>query len=143
MAALPLPDLRPPPKRTHTDTWPSLHAPRLLVVEDDVQLMPLLGRALHWVDPDVVLDWATDVGQARSAIVENEYRAILADFMLADSDSGLSIYADCRALQPEARFAMMSALPISLPVVAVGLLYKPFDLGRVCDFLRRLLDPSD
>ena len=110
-----------------------------LYSEDDVQLMPLLGRALHWVDPDVVLDWATDVGQARSAIVENEYRAILADFMLADSDSGLSIYADCRALQPEARFAMMSALPISLPVDAVGERMVDRGHGR---YAKRVVEPK-
>ena len=63
--------------------------------------------------------------------------------MLADSESGFSIYSDARELQPDAQFAMMSALPIGIPVDAYGLLKKPFDVAECRLFLDGLLDHAD
>ncbi len=120
-----------------------IRSTRLLVIEDDTSMIPLVSRALTYLDPDIVLDWATNADDARSALTDGQYDAILSDFMLADSDSGFSIYSDCRTLQPNARFAMMSALPISLPDGAYGLLAKPFDVNECRNFIEGLLGDMD
>lgn len=137
----PLPDLMPPPKKK--PVLPRIHSKRILVIEDDHFMLPLISRALAHLDPDIVLDWATNAEDARSALASGRYTAVLADFMLEDSDSGFSLFGDCRELQPSARFAMMSALPISLPEGAFGLLRKPFNVEECGDFLDRLLSDAD
>lgn len=134
----PLPFLTPPPKTL--DLCPKIRSTRILVVEDDHGMMPLLSRALANLDPDIVLDWATNAEDARAAMRDGHYDAILADFMLADSDTGYSLYADSRELQPMAPFAMMTALPIAPPDGAWGLLSKPFDVTQCQAFLAELLD---
>ncbi|MCR9095486.1 MAG: hypothetical protein NXI30_14795 [bacterium] len=134
----PLEDLRPPPKTVVVQ--PRLRSPRMLVIEDDPMVIPLIARALHQLDPDVVLDWARDAEEGRSALASADYYAVLADFMLADSESGYSLLGSCRFLQPAARFAMMSALPISTPQHAFGFLRKPFGVKECEAFLADLLD---
>ena len=125
-----------PPKREHP---PKLLAPRLLVIEDDSDLLPILARVVHAIDPELEVDWATHAEAARSAVRTEQYRAILSDYLLADSDTGLVLYRDCTQHQPEARFAMMSALPISLPSDSCQLLRKPFTLSECQSFLAQLL----
>lgn len=138
---VPIDQLEPPPKEI--DFHPRLLSPRLLVVEDDPQMIPLLTRALRLLDPDIQLDWATSAKEGRGALASGHYDAVLADFVLEDSDSGFSLYEDSRTLQPDARFAMMSALPISPPEQSCGLLRKPFDVLECRRFLEGLLLGTD
>ena len=128
--------LLPPPK---TQVAPQLLAPRLLVIEDDSDLLPILARVVHGIDPDMKVDWASGADDARAAINSERYHAILSDYMLADSDTGLVLYQDCVKYQPQARFAMMSALPITLPDETCQLLRKPFTIAECHEFLSRLM----
>lgn len=137
LSTYPLERLVAPPKPI--DVRPLIHSPRILVIEDDPGMLPLVSRGLALVDPDYAIDWVTTADEGRTALVSGEYRAVLADFILADSESGFSLHADCRILQPDARFAMMSALPISLPENAYGLLRKPFDVAECRTFLEGLV----
>lgn len=127
----------------HPRLQPESRSPRILVIEDDGSLMPILSRAVAGLDPEVVLDWVTNATDARSALHDGKYDAILADFLLADSESGFALRTDSEILQPEARFAMMSALPISLPERSFRLLNKPFSIRECRDFLKDLLRGDD
>ena len=141
LAPSPVDLLLPPPKSI--EIRPRLRSPRLLVIEDDPSIIPLLTRALIQLDPDIVLDWACNADEGRSALASCDYDAVLADFMLADSESGLALYEDCQALQPDACFAMMSALPIRLPERRFRFLRKPFDVDDCRRFLADLFDETD
>jgi hypothetical protein len=57
--------LTPPVKAN--DVFPRIRSPRILVVEDDPAIIPLVTRALVQLDPDIVLDWAFNAEDARSA----------------------------------------------------------------------------
>jgi len=117
-----------------------IHRPRILIVEDDVEMWKLIERAVHAANPDVEIHWAADAESARLALRSYAFDAVLADFMLEDSSNGWTILSESRRLQPGARVAMASALPLRPPgSEGCPFLQKPFDVARCADFVTRLL----
>ncbi len=117
-----------------------LRRPRLLVVEDDLEMWRLIERAVRAASPDAAIHWAADADGARVALERYDFDAVIADFLLPDSTSGWSVLRLSRALQPRARIAMASALPLRPPgSEGVPFLRKPFDLARCREFVTRLL----
>jgi DNA-binding NtrC family response regulator len=118
-----------------------LRAPRMLVVEDDLDLRNVVERVAHWVEPDLRMDWTTSVSPARELMRVNDYRLILADQFLEGRGTGLSLLRDQRRLQPGARFALMSAFPVSdLAPKGIPFLSKPFSVAECRGFLRAWLN---
>jgi DNA-binding NtrC family response regulator len=114
--------------------------PRLLVVEDDLELWKLIERAVRAANPDVAIHWAADASSARLALESYSFDAVLADFLLEDSSNGWTILSESRRLQPDARVGMASALPLRLPKAErCPFLQKPFDIASCADFVTRLL----
>lgn len=132
--------LEPPPKTR--DAFTDFATRRLLVIDDDYQLIPLIGRAAQQIDPDLVIDWACGAQEARMALCESRYQAALVDFVLPGSESGFSIAKEIELRQPGSRIAMMSALPISIPSSCRGFLLKPFGLRECRHFLSNLIYTS-
>lgn len=117
-----------------------LHRPRILIVEDDVDMWKLIERAVHAANPDVEIHWASDAEGARQALHRYAFDAVLADFMLEDSSSGWTILSESRRLQPDARVAMASSMPLRPPgAEGCPFLQKPFDIARCAEFVNRLL----
>ncbi len=122
------------------------HEPRMLVVEDDRDLEPVMRRVARSIRPDVTIDWVSDAGSARSLLGIYYYDVVLVDQCLGDDGSGLSLRARCWEIQPQAIFAVMSAWPLSDYLHSVGgagtpFLRKPFALVDCRAFLRALLRP--
>jgi DNA-binding response OmpR family regulator len=117
-----------------------LHRPRILIVEDDVDMWKLIERAVHAANPDVEIHWAADAESARHALRRYAFDVVLADFMLEDSRNGWSVLSESRRLQPGARVAMASSLPLRPPEAeGCPFLQKPFDIASCADFVNRLL----
>lgn len=141
----PQPDLRSerPARRASPKTLLRIHRPRLLVVEDDLSMWELVERAALESNPEMQVHWAADAEAARLAMEHYDFDAVIADFMLGDSSNGWSILALARELQPDARLAMASALPLRPPETGdldleVPFLRKPFAFGDCRDFVARL-----
>ena len=118
--------------------------PRILVVEDDVEMWKLLERAIRAANPDVAIHWASDAEGARVALRGYRFDAVLADFMLEDSISGWTVLSESRRLQPDARVAMASSLPLQIPEAErCPFLQKPFDIASCAAFVNRLLVETD
>ena len=119
--------------------------PRMLVVEDDLDLQPVVWRAAYSIDPLLIVDWATSAGSARRRLESRRYVLVLADYLLAEGSSGLRV---ARWARPASgRFAMMSAFPVRDEMVGCGLagcpfLPKPFSLRQLRGFLLGLLPAS-
>jgi DNA-binding NtrC family response regulator len=125
-----------------------LHGPRILVVEDDRDLEPLVRRSVGTLEPRVTVDWCTSAEQARRLLCVRYYDAVLADYQLEGTRAGLSLRSDCWELQPQATFAMTSSYPLSEYLHSVGrpgspFLPKPFDAWACRDFIASLLEPDD
>lgn len=121
-----------------------LHGLRLLVVEDDRDLEPLVRRAAGSLSPPVAVDWCTSAEQARELLARRYYDAVLADYALEGENSGLALRADCWKHQPQAVFAMTSSYPLTDYLHSVGragcpFLPKPFDVWTCRRFVQSLL----
>jgi DNA-binding response OmpR family regulator len=126
----------PTPKRSLL----RLSRPRILIVEDDVEMWKLIERAIHAANPDVAIHWASDAEGARVALRSYRFDAVLADFMLEDSTSGWTVLSETRRLQPNARVAMASSMPLQIPEAEeCPFLQKPFDIASCAAFVNRLL----
>jgi len=125
-----------------------LHGPRLLVVEDDRELEPLVRRAADALRPPARVDWCTSTEQAHGLLETGFYDAVLADWNLEGGTVGFALRTDCWQFQPQAVFAMTSSYPLSRYLHSVGgagipFLAKPFDFGRCLDFLTSLLSSEE
>lgn len=117
-----------------------IHRPRLLVVEDDPDMWRLIERAAREANPEVLIHWTTDAEGARSALECFEFDAVLADFMLENSQSGWWLLGECRRLQPRARIALSSSLPLRAPgAVGCPFLQKPFGIEQCRSFVTQLI----
>ena len=114
--------------------------PRILVVEDDVDSWNLIQIAVQQAVPGARIQWASDAASARLALESCRFDAVFADYMLEDESSGWTLINECRRLQPEARVAMTSALPIRPPRnEACPFLRKPFEVASCAEFIKQLL----
>ena len=72
-----------------------LHGPRILVVEDDRELEPLVRRAASFLRPAARIDWCTSTEQAHTLLSMRFYDAVLADWRLEGAHAGLELRVDC------------------------------------------------
>lgn len=114
--------------------------PRMLIVEDDVELKTIIVRLAERLDPTVQIDWAMDVDAAVERLVRHDYKLVLTDYFLRGSKRGLSLADSCRLHQPQAAFAMMSSLSVNEVLCLPGAsdlrwLRKPFTSEECLGFL--------
>ncbi|MCP5039572.1 MAG: response regulator [bacterium] len=117
---------------------------RILVVEDDADLMNIVIRMADRLDSALRVDRAADVQHALEKIERHSYRVVLADYFLRGSKCGLSLREPCANQQPSAIFAMMSSLSVqqmwNLSAQApFPYLRKPFSAEELFGFLRATL----
>lgn len=115
--------------------------PRLLVVEDDADLRRMIERIGQGLDSELAIDWASGVSSARALLARESYELVLADYLLEGRESGLRLRPYCLRFQPEARFAMMSVLPLAESLERAGqpqipFLRKPFSPAQLRAFLQ-------
>jgi len=117
---------------------------RLLVVEDDLDLSIVFARVARSVLPGVLIDWTVEYEEALGFLRQNQYDAVIADYLLRGMYSGLALYPHCLIRQPRAAFAVMSAYPMTNVLATRGprrcpFLRKPFTIAECRDFLTRML----
>lgn len=100
----------------------------------------LIERAVRAANPDVAIHWAKSADAACAALESTRFDAVLADFMLEGEGDGWTVLAESRRLQPGARVAMASSLPLRPPRGdSCPFLQKPFDVAGCAAFVSRLL----
>ena len=117
---------------------------RILVVEDDIDLRIPIERVTRSIDPELELDWASDVSSACWLLEHDTYELVLADYNLGGGPNGVSLYRHCTRAHPRTRFALMSAYLMRDDVSsAIGgpfpFLSKPFTMTGCRAFLREAL----
>ena len=107
---------------------------RILVVEDDEDLLAAVIRVASSLGSSVEVDGAPDLEEARQLLDAGRYDLILADYYFEGSERGASLILESLASSPSTGVAMMSALPLpdflrvvdrELPA-GVQILPKPF-----------------
>lgn len=116
---------------------------RILVVEDDPDMMILLRKAISAVLPEAEIFWAVSLEQALTKIIQNTtidepkpYELIVADIFLKGNGTGLDLWRVLCATYPKIPFMVISSLSEENVVAAVGeseknnliFLKKPFSV---------------
>ena len=113
---------------------------RVLVVEDDPDLIPLFVRALRVVDPELGLLWSMDSDAARILLFAGACEAVVADYAIPGQATGWSLASWCRELTPAIPFGLTSALPLgSIEALGAPFLPKPFSIRELVAFLHRIV----
>jgi len=122
----------------------SIHAPQILVVDDDSEIRKLLARYMQEQGFRVLL--ASNCVEVHERIVTNHIDLIVLDVMLPDG-SGLDLCRDLRASRSNIPIILLTALKedvdriIGLEIGADDYLGKPFNprelLARIRAVLRR------
>lgn len=122
----------------------SMHAPQILVVDDDSEIRKLLARYMQEQGFRVLL--ASNCVEVHERIVTNQIDLIVLDVMLPDG-SGLDICRDLRASRSNIPIILLTALKedvdriIGLEIGADDYLGKPFNprelVARIRAVLRR------
>lgn len=106
---------------------------RILVVEDDFSLVPLLDKMIRAIVPNSTIDWASSAEEAYRLIEmksekidrkPQKYNLVLTDFHLSGNKTGFDLVRDCALNDIGANFVMTSAddkIKTNLPF-----LKKPF-----------------
>ena len=121
---------------------------RILVVEDDEDLLAAVVRVASSLGSEVEVDGAPTVEEARQLLESGEYDLILADYFFDGPERGAELILESVEARPTTGLAMMSALPLpdflrvverELPV-GVQILPKPFSAVELRAFLTHVLD---
>jgi DNA-binding response OmpR family regulator len=121
-----------------------MHAPQILVVDDDLEIRKLLARYMQAQGFRVQL--ASECSEVRERIAASQIDLIVLDVMLPDG-SGLDLCRDLRTTRSRIPIILLTALKegvdqiIGLEIGADDCLGKPFNprelVGRIRAILRR------
>ncbi|GAB4316801.1 MAG: hypothetical protein Kow0074_04970 [Candidatus Zixiibacteriota bacterium] len=121
----------------------SAHTPRVLVVENNPEVLELVAAMVSSLDFDAKA--AASVDEARKRLVEGSFDAIITDLVLGDGD-GLELIRELRARGDNVPALMISSYAspelrsTAQSAGAADLLAKPFRMERLSQALRKLLD---
>ncbi len=119
-------------------------ARKVLIVEDDLFLAAIVGRAVYDINADCDIDWATSLEQALEKMIkgidqigQSPYELVIADIMLNGRGTGLDLWKVFCRTYPEVPVMIMSSLPQNEVFEAIGadeqsnfnFLKKPFSMG--------------
>lgn len=123
----------------------SMSLGRILIVDDDEELLALLGAQLREKGYEVVA--AVNGARALEAFGRKTLDVVLLDYRLPDID-GMSLLRILRTREPGVRVVMMSgvlSLDLAEVVIDAGacdLVGKPVDFGRLERAIRKTLLPA-
>ncbi len=120
------------------------HPRKVLIVEDDLFLAAIVGRAIYDINADSDIDWATSLEQALGKVIqgidqigESPYELVIADIMLEGRGTGLDLWKVFCRTYPQVPIMVISSLPETEVYQAIGnetpnnfnYLKKPFSMG--------------
>jgi DNA-binding response OmpR family regulator len=129
---------------------------KVLIVEDDLFLAAIVGRAVYDINPDCDIDWATSLEQALSKMVQeidelgrSPYHLVVADVMLDGRGTGLDLWKVFCRTYPQVPVMLISSLTQNEIFkddsaqdnrASVNYLKKPFSMGELKNNIRVLFN---
>lgn len=127
---------------------------RFCVVEDDLELAPVVERIIHAIDPGASLDWATSAEEAICHLKtrsrrhrEKPYDLVIIDFFLEGETTGLELCDIYNKNYPRVPVLVTSGLPVKEFLIACGredvcppFMQKPFSPEECKFMVESLLD---
>lgn len=126
---------------------------KVLIVEDDLFLAAIVGRAIYDINADSDIDWATSLEQALGKVInginqigQSPYELVIADIMLEGRGTGLDLWKVFCRTYPNVPVMVISSLPESEVNNAIGFesqsnlnyLKKPFTMGDLKNNIKEI-----
>lgn len=141
------------PRRRFSSPHTAHSEKRVLVVEDDVTMIPFWSAIFLDIDPSIELEWAENFSSARQKLTsrkynENPYDLVVADVFLSGKKTGLELWDEFCDKQPHTRhpFLIVSAASdekiakqINPDLPKPEFLKKPLNYRETRDTVDRLL----
>ena len=111
---------------------------RVLIIDDDPVILDAVKTILE--DMGYQVDGYTSSPEGEQAALAEEYDLILMDLRMPEKD-GAAVTASILAKKPAVKILLITGHPTdplarrALDAGAKGLLKKPFEIGKVLDFL--------
>jgi response regulator RpfG family c-di-GMP phosphodiesterase len=124
---------------------PTIASPRILIVDDEVEITEILADLLS---EDYECIRAGSAEQALALLNENEFQLVISDITMPGM-SGLEMIPHAKALSPETVVVMISGMQTVESAIgalrrgAFDYLMKPFDLRQVEAVVKRALEHHD
>ena len=118
---------------------------RILVVDDDPDLLFLVAHGVKSLSPDYQVSTANSAGAALEQVQKQQYDLIVTDFMMPDM-TGLELVPKVREISPETQFVLMTAHHDTKRIHSnikemklAGFVGKPFVLADLLEIIRRIV----
>jgi DNA-binding response OmpR family regulator len=129
---------------------------RVFILEDDLDLGPVIENVIRNMSSTIILDWATSVDNAISYLrahledpSQPPYDMIVADLFLEGKTTGIQFWKTCQELFPKTPILMTSSLSLDRFFKIIGkdsitppYLQKPFTLNECKQMFEALLSYS-
>lgn len=110
-----------------------MSAARILLVDDDPDLLAFLARFLRDRMPGAVVATAEDVPRARELVASSRFDLVVSDYRIGDAD-GIDFLAGVRAARPEAMRVLMTGF------AETAMALRAINEGHVHAFLQKPLN---
>lgn len=87
-------------------------AKRVLIVEDDLSLKPILARVLGTMDTEYQYEWCTTAEDAVEWLQEEKFDLVIGDCFLIGKKTGIDLWEHCMEKYPNLPFIMMTSLEL-------------------------------
>jgi DNA-binding NtrC family response regulator len=84
---------------------------RVLVIEDDPTLQPVLTQILKRAAPRVEVEWVESAEAAWVLLRKRHFDLVIADILLEGHETGLDFWLSCEACYPTIPVILMSGIP--------------------------------
>lgn len=137
------------PKNAHVLQTKDMHAPKILVVEDDITAEPIWEYIIERVDKRASMVWATSVSEAdqiiKAAVADGKpFDLIVSDIFLTGALTGIDLWRQFHLQMPTSIVLMSSIEPMKVQKYFRDLgepiyLQKPLNMHETIETLYDLL----
>jgi response regulator RpfG family c-di-GMP phosphodiesterase len=117
----------------------------ILVLDDDICIVTVLGKALRAALPDAVLLTARSITEAQMLVAEYKIHFLVLDVHLPDG-TGIDLLCDIQTTNPSAQCVIMTAAPLpeyrehAANLGVLRFMEKPVDVKGICALAKKHLD---
>ncbi len=119
------------------------YKPKVLVVEDDLDMVEIVEKILKSINPHTEVSWASSAEEAHFRLHsqkihnwDSPYDLIIADIFLEGDETGLDLFRKCQGLYPDIPFIATSS-------TSIDKFYSKYGFSKIPLFLAKPVQYSE
>jgi response regulator of citrate/malate metabolism len=119
------------------------YRPKVLIVEDDLDMVDIVEKILISINPTTEISWASSAEEAHFRLHsqkihnwDSPYDLIIADIFLEGEETGLDLFRKCQGLYPDIPFIATSS-------TSIDKFYSKYGFSKIPLFLAKPVQYSE